>query len=336
MILDLERFVARERANWQELETVLQRFEQDRFYRPSFEESLRLFDLYQHCASSLARLEEASQPELAGFLEALVARAYAQIHSARKRKRFRPVHWLTQTLPVVFRRQLRAFAVATALLAAGSATGIALLQLDRDAKSVLMPFPHLLNDPNERVKQEEKDRGKQISGHQIAFSASLMTHNMSVAFFSMAAGMTFGIGTILMLFANGVDLGAVCMDYIRAGQGKFLLAWLLPHGAFEIPALLVASQAGLLLASALIGWHTRLSRSQRLRAVASDVFHLSMGAALMLIWAGLIEAFISQYHEPVLPYSAKIAFGLIELVLLIWFFARAGRTPEKSRNNPRE
>ncbi len=331
MILDLERFIARERAKWQELENMLQRFEQDRFYRPSLEESLRLFELYQHCAAGLARLEEASQPELTGFLEALVARAYAQIHSVRKRKNFRPVQWLSQTLPVVFRRQLRAFALATSLLAAGSVTGIALLQLDRNAKTVLMPFPHLMNDPNERVKQEEKDRGKQISGHQVAFSASLMTHNMSVAFFSMAAGMTFGIGTILMLFTNGLDLGAVCADYIHAGQGKFLLAWLLPHGAFEIPALLIASQAGLLLASALIGWRSRLSRAQRLRAVANDVFHLSMGSAVMLVWAGLIEAFISQYHEPVLPYSAKIAFGLIELALLAWFFARAGRRAQNTR-----
>ena len=328
MILDLERFLLREQPKWKQLEEALRPFEEDRFHQPSFEESLRFFELYQHCAASLARLQEASQPELTAYLEALVARAYAQIHSARKRSNFRPFYWLTQTLPAVFRRQWRAFAVATALLILGSATGIALLQLDREAKAVLMPFPHLLNDPIERVKQEEKDRGKHIAGHEIAFSASLMTHNMSVAFLSMAAGMTFGIGTVLLLFSNGVDLGAVCADYIHAGQAKFLLGWLLPHGLIEIPALLIASQAGLLLASALIGWRTRLPRPQRLRAIAGDVFTLSTGAALMLIWAGLIEAFISQYHEPVLPYAAKIIFGIVELILLAWFLARAGRKRE--------
>ena len=331
MILDLERFLSRERPKWEELESALEPFERDRFHRPQFEESLRLFDLYQQCAASLARLQEASQPELSGFLESLLARAYAQIHSVRKRSSLRFFEWLTQTLPSVFRRQWRAFALAAGLLLLGAVTGAVLLKLDRDAKAVLMPFPHLLNDPNERVKQEEKDRGKQITGHQIAFSASLMAHNIGAAFFSMATGMTFGIGTMLTLFANGVDLGAVSADYIRSGQTKFLLGWLLPHGVFEIPAFLIASQAGLLLASALIGWRTRLSRSQRLRAVAGDVFTLSAGAALMLIWAGLIEAFISQYHEPVLPYSGKIAFGLIELILLAWFFARSGRRPRKTR-----
>lgn len=331
MIVDLERFVAQARARWEQLEDALRKFEEDRFYRPSLEESLRLFDLYQHCTADLARLQETSQPELALYLEALVARAYTQIHSVRRRSRLHPFRWLTQTFPSTFRRQWRSFVVATSLLALGCVTGIALLRIDVDAKAVLMPFPHLLNDPAERVKQEEKDRGKRIAGHQIAFSAFLMTHNISVAFTSMAAGMSFGIGTILMVFANGVDLGAVCADYVHAGQTKFLAGWLLPHGIVEIPALLVASQAGLLLASALIGSRSRLSRRERLRSVSKDVFTLSVGAAVMLIWAGLIESFVSQYHEPVLPYSAKIAFGFVELALLAWFFARAGRRRESAQ-----
>ncbi|MBV8895002.1 MAG: stage II sporulation protein M [Acidobacteriaceae bacterium] len=324
MIVNLEAFVARARPKWEELDKTLQRFEHDRFCRLSFEQSTRLFELYQHCAADLARLQESSQPELFEYLESVVARAYTHIHSVRKPARVHPFRWLTQTLPQTFRRQFRAFVAATLLLVLGSGTGVLLLAIDPDAKSVLMPFPHLLNDPNERVKQEEKDKGKQLNGHQIAFSAYLVTHNISVAFLSMAAGMTFGLGTILMVFSNGVDIGAVCADYVHAGQGAFLAGWLLPHGVFEIPALLVASQAGFLLASALIGWRSRLSRAARLRHIAPDVYTLSMGAALMLVWAGLIESFISQYHAPVLPYSAKIGFALIELAFLIWFFTKAG------------
>jgi hypothetical protein len=44
----------------------------------------------------------------------------------------------------------------------------------------------------------------------------------------------------------------------------------------------------------------------------------------MLIWAGFIEAFISQYHEPVVPYSFKIGLALIELFLLILFLVKSG------------
>jgi hypothetical protein len=44
----------------------------------------------------------------------------------------------------------------------------------------------------------------------------------------------------------------------------------------------------------------------------------------MLVWAGFVEAFLSQYHEPVVPYSVKIAFGCVELTLLTAFLAKSG------------
>ena len=125
--------------------------------------------------------------------------------------------------------------------------------------------------------------------------------------------MTLGLGTIIMLFYNGVILGAVAVDYIRAGQTKFLLGWLLPHGAVEIPAILIAGQAGLLLAGALIGWGQRAPLGTRLREISADIVTLIFGVGLLLVWAGFVEAFLSQYHEPVIPYVVKIALRLVEL-----------------------
>jgi hypothetical protein len=45
----------------------------------------------------------------------------------------------------------------------------------------------------------------------------------------------------------------------------------------------------------------------------------------MLTWAGVIEAFFSQYHEPVLPYAVKIGFGTLEVLMLVLFLSRSGR-----------
>ena len=67
-----------------------------------------------------------------------------------------------------------------------------------------------------------------------------------------------------------------------------------------------------------------MTRSERLRMVSKDVVTLAGTAAVMLVWAGMVEAFLSQYHQPVLPYNLKIGFGLIELMLLVFFFARGG------------
>jgi uncharacterized membrane protein SpoIIM required for sporulation len=156
-----------------------------------------------------------------------------------------------------------------------------------------------------------------------------MTHNTQVSITAMGLGLTWGIGTIVLLFYNGVILGAVILDYVRADQSVFLAGWLLPHGSFEIPAILIAGQAGLLLGGALIGWGKRSNLRQRMREIGPDLVTLIVGVALLLVWAGIIEAFLSQYHEPAIPYSLKIAFGMLELCLLIFYLSRSGRNKPK-------
>ena len=94
---------------------------------------------------------------------------------------------------------------------------------------------------------------------------------------------------------------------------------------FLIPAILIAGQAGLMLALALIGRGQRLPLKARLRDVSHDLVTLIFGVGLLLVWAGFVEAFLSQYHEPLIPYSAKIVFGLIELILLFLFLAKSGK-----------
>ena len=63
------------------------------------------------------------------------------------------------------------------------------------------------------------------------------------------------------------------------------------------------------------------------RAVSEDraLVALAAAGATLLVWAGIIESFVSQYHQPVLPYSLKIGFGCSELLALAGFLGWAGR-----------
>jgi hypothetical protein len=74
----------------------------------------------------------------------------------------------------------------------------------------------------------------------------------------------------------------------------------------------------------MIGWGTGLRLRQRLRLVRDDVATLAGGLAVMLVWAGFIEAFLSQHHGSWI-YGSKITFGVLELVTLVAFFAFSGR-----------
>jgi uncharacterized membrane protein SpoIIM required for sporulation len=339
VIVDLQRFIAKERPFWTELEKMLDRLEADPEARLSLEQLQLFHQRYERTASGLAKLTTiSSEPETRRYLENLVARAYGEIQETReKQRRIYPLAWFFQTLPQAFRRRVRAFYFSLALTIVGCAFGGLALALDPEAKAVLMPFEHLQQDPAQRVAEEESATHDRLEGYKASFSVELMTHNTKVAIFTMALGMTWGFGTMLMLFYNGVILGAVAVDYIRAGQTKFLLGWLMPHGVIEIPAILIAGQAGLLLAAALIGRGSRLPMRARLREISPDLATLIFGVGLLLVWAGFVEAFLSQYHEPVISYEAKIAFGCIELILLCLFLGASGRRnkpPEGEIRNP--
>ncbi|PWU20621.1 MAG: hypothetical protein C5B50_03525 [Verrucomicrobia bacterium] len=327
MIIDLQRFLATERPAWTELERVLDKLDAQRLKQMSLEELERFHLLYERAASDLAKITTfASEPDTRRYLESLVGRAYAEIHETRQRRpQAALLGWFFQTLPQTFRRHIRAFYFSVAITLAGCAFGGFTIALDPASKPALMPFPHLLQDPAKRVAEEEHATKDILSGQKTSFSAQLMTHNTRISILTLALGMTWGIGTIILLFYNGIMVGAIAVDYVRAGQTKFLLGWLLPHGVIEIPAILIAGQAGLILALALIGWGKRISLRARLREISRDIVTLIFGVALLLVWAGVIEAFLSQYHEPVVPYSAKIAFGLVELFLLCLYLGMSGR-----------
>jgi uncharacterized membrane protein SpoIIM required for sporulation len=323
MIIDLPRFIAAQQPTWSELESMLDGIEKEPYRQLSIEDAKRFHLLYQKVSADLGRTATfASEPELRRYLESLTARAYGELHETRERgRRFRPLHWFSVEFPRAFRRQSGAFLLSVIITFVGVVFGGFAVALDQEAKDAILPpqFAHHLGDPTKRVAQEEKAKRDRLQGARSSFAGQLMANNISVSIRAVAFGMLWGIGTMLLLFYNGVILGLVGIDYILAGQTVFLLGWLLPHGVIEIPAVLIAGQGGLVLGKALVGRGDRAPLGMRLRAIAGDVMTLIGGVAVMLVWAALVESFLSQYHEPFVPYWLKIGFGCAELVVLVWF-----------------
>ncbi len=327
MLIDVPKFIVAEKQYWEELETILHRFERQPDWKMPLAELKRFHYLYERASSDLAKISTfAAEKEIRRYLESLVARSYSEIHEAREKPhRFSPFHWFFVTFPQTFRKYSRSFALSCLITILGSTFGGMAISFDPESKEVLMPFSHLQGDPSDRVREEEERKDDRLSGQKASFSTFLMTHNTKVSLLTLAMGMTYGVGVVILLFYNGVILGAVCLDYVMAGEARFLMGWLMPHGVIEIPAILIAGQAGLVVARTLIGRGQRNTLRMRFREVSPDLVTLAGGFGVLLIWAGLVEAFLSQYHEPVIPYSVKIAFGFVELILLVLFLARSGK-----------
>lgn len=333
MILDIDKFISREKGVWNEFEKILNDIDSGSIERLSLNQIKRLSYLQSKVSEDLVRISTFSgEMELRRYLENLVARAYSTTH-ARTRSSIAPqklassgLRWFFVTFPSVFRRNFTAFAVSLGITLFGVVFGGVAVMIDGDAKEAIFPgqFSHLQQTPAERVKKEESSKRDRLKGVHSLFASSLMVNNIKVAITAMALGITWGIGTIIILFYNGVILGAVGLDYILSGQTAFVFGWLLPHGSIEIPAIIIAGQAGLILGNCILRPRGK-SRRERLKAKAGDISTLIGSVAVMLVWAGMIESFFSQYHEPLLPYAVKITFGSVELALLTLFLAFAGR-----------
>jgi uncharacterized membrane protein SpoIIM required for sporulation len=326
VILDLQRFQAQGRPRWNDLESLLATLEgrPDRKIKPA--EAERLQELYAQAASDLNRITHGSvAAEPRQYLERLVARAYGELYySAPTQSTFgQPRSWLKIfiSFPEAFRRHRRYFALSLLITILGCTLGGLAVRFDPAAVDVLLPADYLRN-PGERVHDEEQGKTETKSAQTEAmFSGQLIKHNIQVALLAAALGVTFGVGTALLLFENGVLLGAVAVRYTQQGFGLFVTAWLLPHGVLEIPSILIAGQAGFYLARIML----RRKEDRNVRESMHEWLLLIAGLAMMLVWAGLMEAFFSQHHQPVLPYGFKIAVGVAELALLTVYLLATGR-----------
>jgi uncharacterized membrane protein SpoIIM required for sporulation len=323
---DVDRFVRERTDEWRELERMLGSVQAEGIRPLGIEGARRLGQLYRAVSSDLVRARtELADASLVDYLNDLAARAYACVHTGSSTRGRQLLAFFVEEFPRTVRHQWRPIALSAALLLSGALFGAVASARDPGSVNVMIPeqFQHV---PAERVAQDEATGG---SGGQAAatFSTWLFTHNIQVTFTVFALGLTFGIGTVALMFYNGAPLGALAWQYHQAGHGLFYWAWILPHGIPELTVVAIAGGAGLVLARGL--WLPgRRRRRDALVAEARIAVRLVVGAMPVLIMAGLIEGTISQIHEPRLPYPLKLLFAAVVGVGVAAFLLFGGRHRE--------
>jgi uncharacterized membrane protein SpoIIM required for sporulation len=323
---DINRFVRERGADWSRLETSLLRIEQSGVRGQSLADLRAFARLYRRISSDLLRAQSAAvNANLLDYLNDIVARAYAVVHAAQPPRRGKLLDFFFREFPRHFRRERRLIALAAGVLACGIVFGALSVARDPYALGALIPDDHQAFSPSERVHHDQRIAGRTMQGDRAAaFSGWLFTHNMEVSILIFALGLTFGIGTLAVLFFNGVPLGALAAQYHQDGQALFFWAWVLPHGFTELTVVCIAGGAGLIIARGL--WLPgRRSRAQALATEARGATSLLLGALPLLAVAGVVEGSISQLHPPTLPYEAKLTFALLLAIAVSSFLLRAGR-----------
>jgi uncharacterized membrane protein SpoIIM required for sporulation len=333
--IDLERFIASRRQRWQELEGLLDRIAEGNDRMLGREAILELLRLYRLACSDLNQARSCTaNPELLGRLNQLVGRAYRVVY--REAGTQRGPGWLAtirrflvHDAPATFRAERNWVLAAALAMGLGALLGFSAVLAEPANGAALIPQQFYTDSPAERVQDIEKTDERIDSLQDAAeFSSHLYTHNIQVSFLAFSLGALTVVLGWGILFYNGALLGAVAAMYLREGVGTFFIAWVGPHGALELPAIVFAGAAGLRMGRAIHmpGDH---GRAAAVREAFPAVWRMLLTGALVLVLAGFIEGSFSQFSAKTVPYGVKIAVAAaLFSALCLWLFrSRRGSLP---------
>jgi uncharacterized membrane protein SpoIIM required for sporulation len=138
----------------------------------------------------------------------------------------------------------------------------------------------------------------QLQGLMAALPAYVLLHNLRAILLQTLLGVfTFGVlGVLIFILPWGI-IGFVAAQFSLAGENPFtfVLATVLPHATFELPALLIAGAAALRWQATIIAPPPDRTLGESFLVAAADFFRLLVGFALPLL---LVAAFIEAYVTP--------------------------------------
>ena len=107
------------------------------------------------------------------------------------------------------------------------------------------------------MKLFEKEVAGQIMGKDSTdIFVKLFFNNLEACLLLFLGGASFGILTIFIMSLNGILIGSILEIVHKDHSVAFVIAAILPHGIFEIPAFILSGALGVLLAQSLIAeWY---------------------------------------------------------------------------------
>lgn len=320
--MDEREFVARRQATWDRLGAILTKATgPGGLKRLSLQEIRDLGPLYRRASSDLAYARAHAVSEgLRSYLNDLVARSYGLLYQTDSRSWGGFRTFFARDLPQTFRRRLSFFLAAVGFLLLGYALAYGLALRSIENVDIFVPANSQMRSSLDAWKTGEVS--KKIEDPTAAVTASLlMQNNIRVSFLEFAVGTLGGVFTAYLLGVNGAIVGAFAGAVAHSHQTAAFWSGILPHGVVELSETCIAGAAGLSLGWAILA-PGMYRRRDALVLAARDSVKLVIGGIAMLIFAGLVEAFISH---SLLPRPMKIGFGIASGIALYGYLLLAGR-----------
>ncbi|MFZ0747134.1 MAG: stage II sporulation protein M [Terracidiphilus sp.] len=306
------QWIQKRRPHWDRLAALLAQSDQSGLGQLSRTEMQEMALLYRQVAADLSVLrQDDTARTYADYVNQLLARAHHIIYSRQKTSVTTLFRFLRDEYPAIFQQQI-SFVVVSLLVSVAWGVLGAVLTSARPQFMRHYVGPAMIAT----MERHEMWTNSVVSIAPMA-SSHIMTNNLSVSFVIFAGGIVFGLGTFFYLYVNGMMLGVIGAACHQYGMSLALWSFVAPHGALELPSIIIAGGAGFRLGYAMLfpgalRWKDSVARG------GIEATRLVSGIIPLLVIAGMLEGFFSPSRAPVwLKFTVG---GLLFSLLLVWLF----------------
>jgi uncharacterized membrane protein SpoIIM required for sporulation len=304
--------------NWNRLDALLRQIESRGLRSLSQPELRDLGLLYRQAAADLSAVRaDHSSRTLEQYLNKLVARAHNFVYSGPRTSLAGLWRFMVHGYPRLLRRLSGYVWLATATTLAAAALGVCVTLVHPQFGEIFLGAEKM-----DGIRQHHLWMDSILSVKPQASSA-IMTNNIGVCFAAFAMGITVGIGTLYLLFFNGLMLGTIATVCAQYHLSLSLWSFIAAHGALELPSIMIAGAAGLRLAAGIL-FPGMLPRKDALALAGLEAIQLVAGTIPLLTIAGTLEAFLSPTHA---PNALKFGVGALLFAGLCLWLSEGGRCP---------
>lgn len=325
-----DQLAERQHDRWREFQQLATRVSQGGLDSLHARELPDFAARYREIAADLARLRTyRADPATIRRVERLVAAGHNALYRDTERGFGRFWRTVARECPAAVVEARAYVLVAFLTFAVPAAVGYRLLRESPALAAEVLPDVMLERAEvgTERVARGERFVEVERGGRAVAASG-IIANNVRVAFYCLAGGIFLGVGSLVLLAFNGLQIGASAGHFANAGLLAYLLQFILGHGALELFAIWVAGAAGFLLGKAVVA-PGQLSRGDALVLAGRRAVRMIGAAVVCLLVAGVVEGFVSTSE---LGWTGRVAASAVTLLFLALYLVsgvtwrRAGRT----------
>ena len=264
--MNIQRWIAKREPNWQRLDSLLRQIEKKGANSLEAKEIGELGNLYRLLKADLTRARTQNlSNSLIINLQALKNRAYKQIDididiginkNSRRKECLGIIKFYRWGLPAIVQQTFPYIALSTALFLLGVLAALFYSWQDPSFMSLIVPSS---------IISKVQDHGQlwtgSITGIEQAACSEIMINNLRISLGTVLGGITAGVFTVYVIVFNGLLIGTVATLVGQNNLAYPFWAFVFPHGSLELPAILLAGGAGLLIAKAILlpGKYSRLN-----------------------------------------------------------------------------